>query len=669
MLNKVKANAIILNTVALFLVSVSIANAQKDSTSLRSPIEFDGASISAGSAWGGATFIHGELYENPYYFLEGNASMSIAGLPFIMQFNYSDIGFKGGPANRLIMQLDIAKLRKLRAAEIPKGSEVLDRSIDSLENVREGIGKTMAYEMWKADVPARPELSSMDSLNIPSMDSVQFSSPSIGHQNPWANIPLDSLRLLYKQTNEALTQLRDQKQKLQALSSPQFPREHPLGRLFKGQQLSQLRIGNSAPAFSPLTLENTRLMGIVISTESNRIHADAAAGWIVRQNPGLISPSDINPISNWRRQLLTREGFVAYGRVGIGRLNGNHLYAALCTGKDQVSPLFSIDGETRRATNLEVEGQLKSDKHSLLIRGAQMLGSNNRPDVEDPDAPTPEPLEVSAFNLMYSGNFEKVKLKSELEGQWAGPQYYTVGNPFLRSDNAILKTRVSNSSLRWFQPALIAGHSYNDVLNSTPFGSSVTYGGLEVTSQPVSRLVLKCSWAPSVVLTETGTTSNRSRSNIYSGTVMYHSASKKWSNTYIMAFNQMIQIWDTLLIEGATLSGSVQLLYDQKYQMEAQLQAMEYATQGSATQEMLLTGVSVGAPVTKKATVRGGATLLNEKAHTSLGYSFSMQAQLSAKWAASMSYEQFPQFNETAIINSRALSMPFMTQIRMTYAV
>jgi hypothetical protein len=49
-----KACAIILNSIALFLVSVSIANAQKDSTSLRSPIEFGGASISAGSAWGGA---------------------------------------------------------------------------------------------------------------------------------------------------------------------------------------------------------------------------------------------------------------------------------------------------------------------------------------------------------------------------------------------------------------------------------------------------------------------------------------------------------------------------------------------------------------------------------------------------------------------------------------
>ncbi|MFN8863722.1 MAG: hypothetical protein ACK5W1_05370 [Flavobacteriales bacterium] len=664
-----KAHAVIKVSIALILVSWCDVSAQVDTSFTRSLVQLNDTRISGGSTWGGATFINGELYESPFYFLDGNGSMSVAGLPFLFQFNYSDIGFRGGPANRLILQLDIAKLRKLRSKEIPDKSAVIDRSIDSLEKVRVGIGRSMVYALWRPEVPNRPDTLSGDSLNPAFPDSLHMPNLSYESPNPWAHIPLDSLRIMYNETSEALAHMKEQRRKMEELSSPDFPRENPLGRLFKGQQLSQLKVGNSAPSFSPLTLENTRLMGLVISTESNRIHADGAAGWIVRQNPGLISPADINPISNWRRQLLTREGFVTYGRVGIGRLNGNHLYAALCSGNDQVSPLFSIDGETRRATNLEVEGQLKSDKHTLLIRGAQMVGSNNRPNVEDTNAPMPKPLEVSAFNLLYSGNYEKVKLKSELEGQWTGPQYYTVGNPFLRSDNAILKTRVSNSSLRWFQPALIAGHSFNDVLDNTPFGSTITYGGLEVTSHPISRLVVKCSWAPSVIHTGTETTSNRSRSNIYSGTVMYHSSGKKWSNTYIAAYNQMIQIWDTLLIEGVTLSGSVQLLYDQKYQIEAQLQAMEYVTQGSATQEMVLTGVSIGAPVTKKATLRGGATILNEKVHTSLGYSFSMQAQLSAKWSASVSYEQFPEFNETAIINSRALSMPFMTQIRMTYAV
>jgi len=528
---------------------------------------------------------------------------------------------------------------------------------------REKLGQQIVFDKWSPSVqvpdhiPTTP--ASSDSIQIPPTDSLRVNSP-VGPK-------LDSLIELYQALSRAIATSSEELQRSQDVQNAYHRLQNPSGKLFDQQRIKQFKLGNSAPTFSPLVLDGTRIQGVIFTTESKKLHVDLAGGWIARQQPGMLAPADQNPLSNWRRNMLNRNGKIFYARVGYGTQSGSHIYLSGFHGMDELDNGFANGFSKRRTSNLELEGQWTRKSHSLNLRAAQRV---NQPSASDPEfsgSRNTDPRDISAFSASHTSAWDKAAVKIDVNAQWIGPQYYSIGSPFLRGDNASVGARISTKKLRWFQPGVIGNYSYNDVRNLSPFGSNVRYAGFEVTSQPFTKLILSGSWAPTLVAITSQEGSQNMKNSVYSATAMFNHAWKKVNWTMMGNLSRMIQLWDSLVIENTSYTAASTLLFHQQFTWEVSYNYSSLKGLNDVDFNLTSLNTTFGLNTKKGMIVMAGCSVVQDNSSSAFGFLGSLQLPLFQNCHGLISYEQFPVFDSTELFYTSALSMPFLAQIRLTY--
>lgn len=628
-------------------------------------INLTSGEVALGSSYGGLELVNSSLYSKPYLFTQGRFGVNVFQLPVSINFYYSELGFKGGRANSFTIQFDASRYYRNRNLKLQRKEEFLGNRIDSLETAQTHIGQELVYNSWKPDSKI-PEFSytSPDILDSTNLNQLPIDSLKLEHSN---QVRRDSLARCYQTISESIIKAKEELNRVKDLRNSSLQIGTSGKQLFRKQQIKQLKLGNCVPSFSPLTLEGTRIQGIAFTTESSKLHLDIAGGWIARQQPGVLNPADQNPLSNWRRNMLNRDGSIYYARVGYGRQKGSHIYISGFRGKDEMLSGFATDQRERESTNIELEGQWAGTSQVLSFRAAQMVNQPNLVNADLNESSTTNTGDISAFALSHSMQLEKLATTTELSAQWIGSQYYSVGSPFLQSDNASIRGRVSNKKKRWFQPGVIVSYSYNDVRNLSPYGSTIRSTGVEVISQPLSKLILTGSYAPTLITTKTEEGVRKLENSIYAITAMFNESKNNLNWTLTGNVSRVIQLWDSLVIQNMSFLASSSMLIMEKFIWDFSFTSSSLS--GLDGQDFHLNSINsnIGYTTKKGAVFMLGGAIFDDKINLTYSYSGSVQFQLFKNCQGQISYDQFPVFESTDLIYATALTMPFLAQARVTY--
>jgi hypothetical protein len=639
-----------------------------DSTSF---LTLNNGQVSLGAAYGGYQWVNNDIYDKPYFTSSGGLGFHLGQFPLVANFRISDLAFHGGRANQFNIKFDALQYYKDRL-DIKKKDELLSKvNIDSLQLVRQNFAKRLAYlKLLKANnnfpsITIRPS-SKIDALGNVVQDSLNLPIPDTLTLD-MVNSKIIDLQSQYEDVNSKIDEYKDLVQQKRQLEKLKLNGTGKFSEQLKHLQMKQFQIGTCTPALSELMLANTRLLGLYISTESDRWHGDVAAGWMAPQFAGVINPIDLRPGLQWRNLMAARSGRLIYGRTGYGKLAATHLYVSILSGKDKLPTGLNAASGERSSVNVELDGQWVFKSQKFSAKAARRLERDIQSNPELNNTPASSNIALSSFDALWSMEWKKTKSQIDATYRWIGPQYYSVGNPYLLGDNARMNLSIRNSAWKYLQPSLLFSNQRNDVLNQHSYSSELNSMGIELMSRPLQCLIIKLMYAPSSFTRKNGDITESGRTNLYNASVVYNRNWNKaqWVNQ--IAVNRSAQLWDSLIyvLDNALLSTSLTTAGQWQIGLNAQYIKMsdhqnattEYALISAEAQSNAIKGWSIG--------LEGS---LCQSGGTTWGGQFQLSKNLSSSMQWSVLAEKYVQPALSGTINPLARNMPFFFQSQVTYS-
>ncbi|MFM9986074.1 MAG: hypothetical protein ACKVOK_12620 [Flavobacteriales bacterium] len=651
------------------------AIARKDSSAL---ITFGNGEIAMGSAIGGLQLVDGQPYSLPFYFSEGSLGITVKNIPLIANYYISDLGFKGGRANRFNVRFDAATYYRNRIRQLKMNEDLLQINIDSLRIEKQHIAKRIAFlsmnlpskDSLLANTPkitnslpdsiigTMPELS-MDTLSLPPL---QLPNTSAIEKNK----SIEDLKSEYNQLTETITKYEALIQRQNQLKELNLEGHGKFGNKLRLQKLKQFQIGNSTPYISELTVANTRILGVHIASESTRLHLEAAAGWLSPQYPSLYTPADLLPQNKLRNMFDGRSGNILFGRFGYGTLVGSHILFSGLTGKDNFNNGFQTTDEKRTSANVEADGQIAHKVFRINFKLARRIVSNKENSNSDVYTPSVNELNFVSGEGLFISEFKKAQTTFETKYRWVGPQYFTVGNPFLRSDNSNLQTRLTNSSWKYIQPSAFFNFSKNDVLNQFSYSNTLHYSGIELSSRPWQCLQIRAMYAPALMSATNNDVHIETQTNLYNGSISFNKALKNVQWLTQIAANRTAQIWDSLNFVSTSAQASITITVSEKFSLtglyqQASITGIEEPIEYSMGSIMTQCNLNHGWQI------QGSLNSCIVRSVMNFGGSFSIRKTLGRHFAFSLNAEKFVNpllSNSTAPEGS---NLPYFFQSKIAY--
>jgi hypothetical protein len=635
-------------------------NALNQNISVTPNWSWNSAQITLGSAWGGFQWVNGEIYNRPIYYSEGITTFDIKGLSFGVEYYLSDVGFKGGRANRLRLRYDPLgnHMKRLEQPDITK----LNYEIDSLNQIKERLSGQLAYAYLIQKDRLR------DSSNRIGLDTLRVEGQLSDVQKldtlstNYSSNEISTLSAKHTELNERLDVLTRQRNQMAMLDSMMINRKEGISGRLKNVKLTQFQLGHMSPALSSLMLENSRLLGLQCGFNIGRFHTDIIVGKLspqfANQKPDLVQ-------NEWQRlmnNLNKRNGRLTYVRMGYGKPMSKHIFVSMLNGTE----MGLI--QTRQSLNVEMAGGVPIGKGLFQIKMAQRLRAkiNNSP--ENVNGQSDNYLKRGAFEGCLQIPISKYALQMESRMKWVGPEYFTIGNPFLRGDNAVLNNRVGYSGNQFFQPSISYSYSYNNVLKLFDYHNRLSFWSFEFTSKPLKSLFIRASFSPTRMIITNNDQIYNTRTEMFNGSLSYQ---KVWKASNLIAtacLTEMMTLWDSLIVRNLTQSLNLSYLRNNGIEFYGSYQQMNWQSDGQMMNNVKLVGLtgsfkkpswSIGIGIT------GSKTNLDWNA----GARFWLLWPISRKTSLNISAEKFPQlsFGNQALPNSGY--MPYLLDAKLIFQI
>jgi hypothetical protein len=618
------------------------------------------AQITLGSAWGGFQWVNAEIYNRPIYYSEGITSFDIKGLSFGVEYYLSDVGFKGGRANRLRLRYDPLRnhIKKPEQPDITK----LNYEIDSLNQIKERLSGQLAYAylMQKDRLRDSSNRTGLDSMQVEGQLSEEQKLDTISIN--YGSNEISTLSAKYTELNDRLDILTKRRNHMAKLDSMMINRKKGiLGRL-KNAKVTQFQLGHMSPALSSLMLENSRLLGLQCGSNIGRFHTDIVVGKLspqfLNQNPGFVQ-------NEWQRlmnKLNKRNGHLTYVRMGYGKSLSKHIFLSMLHGTE----MGLI--QTRQSLNVEMAGGVPIGRGLFQIKMAQRLRAkiNNSP--ENVGGQSDNYLKRGAFEGCLQIPISKYALKMESRMKWIGPEYFTVGNPFLRGDNAVLNKRVGYSGNQFFQPSISYSYCYNNVLKLFDYQNRLAFWSFEFTSKPLKSLFIRASFSPTHMIISNNEQKYNTRNEMFNGSLSYQ---KVWKAANLIAtacLSEMMTLWDSLVVRSQSQTLNLSFIRNNGYEFTASYQQMNWQSDDQLGNNVKLVSLT-GSLKRRQWNMGLGMTGSASGLEWNGGARFWLQWPISRKASLNISAEKFPQlsFNNQALPSSGY--MPYLLDAKLIFQI
>ena len=286
-----------------------------------------------------------------YYFIEGNSSLTVVGLPFNFIFRKSNENLRYGRASYFKMSFDVQKFKSISAAKLENQLTALDSSIQA-DNAKLYLLKSKLSYLYqkKTELDAKLKLAkptnivpsfSIDSLTIPNLliDSLNKFTPlnisdSVPNLSYTTAAKKDSLftNIQFYQNSIStiegnLTELHTKKQKLQVLYSQILKKETT--SLLSGIQ--KFDVGLTTLSKSSMSKNSIPMQGVHIQYVWDNYFTDVAAGYslpnqlfsnqafdqLIYNSGNIFNQGDFFQVKNTQ--------FISSARIGYGKEAGNHI--------------------------------------------------------------------------------------------------------------------------------------------------------------------------------------------------------------------------------------------------------------------------------------------------------------------------------------------------------
>lgn len=235
-------------------------------------------------------------------------------------------------------------------------------------------------------------------------------------------------------------------------------------------------VGSFFPRYSKLMLQGIVLKGVNMEAVLGNFYVAFTTGGYSLSNPFNMSE---NPF-----QKKVNDGTIQLYRFGIGRPENSHLYLSFLkstnkkpietktfyNGNEIVSgSVFNIEAKHLLSKQISISGEYSNSfarSHINFASQDATTGSEQKVAFAEPNAAN------TSFVVKASGIFSNTKI--EIEGTKIGNMYYTLGNPFLRNDNFLFKSTLTQSV--WKKHIQFSANiiRMSDNLSSTKAYSTVT---------------------------------------------------------------------------------------------------------------------------------------------------------------------------------------------------
>lgn len=669
----------------------SLQNKHKNVLKTKSKISGE---LNVGVAYGGLNIVNNEAYTHPIYFSEGAVRLSTLAIPLDVRYYISDVGFKGGRANNFSVRLDVQELKRRRSIQFAHKTNVLSQRIDSLNHAMSLLDQKLAFEefqhkkmeqQWlhnKADgfmdpsnqqltngvtqfndrLMAKPDsLAGLEQTQLPDADSTWVAQEQAYR---------DRVLALQQSKGEVLSQLDTlQKHKEQLKNLKGKPAEWmSIGKTkWSIPAVKSMAIGNVAPAISTFTLENTRLLGASITLENTHTHIDIVAGKLAPLFPANQSPQ---PWDRFRQMVDARTGHVWLVRGGYGSSAKSHLYISYMSGIANgwaQSENIQMNGP-QSSKNLELEGMLGTLDRGITVNYAYRLNAIQNDAENNTASESNRSPWMSAYAAKGNYDLKKIAIKISGEGQLIGPSYFSVGNPFLRSDQALANTKVGWTKWKWLQPSLSARAQRNNVfqqLTTTHSLQSLTY---EVVSKPTQRLQVRASYSPVQITIRSADSLSVQKTNAYSCSVFHSVQKTEYTLQSTAAWNRTVQLWNAAVVTSEMVNGNIQSLFGSGLQLSAGTSYTQFDMDTLSTAIMQL---EAGIGFSKKELQVNctGSIGRDGQGNEQVGAQASVQWLFTKHVSLVCNATRFPQFTVQNELLTQNLTIPYLMECRLKWTL
>lgn len=646
-----------------------------NSCAQHTPTSFDkfiqGGKFNVGTSYGALNGI--PFQSNPYSILytEGSLNLTLKRLPFKANYYVSNAPDYGGRRNSFSIQFDAPKLKQLKTRRISELKQKLAVNIDSLKNLRHDLGSRLAYYQFSDQFYHRPDSLGITSPNI--QDSlgnipIHTTLPVLPE-----NLPTDSLNNWleqYQNISEKIEEYKkyqsewEQLQKAPKVDAPQWK------EAFRLQNLKSFQIGAASPDYSMLTVQGNRIIGLAISSESEKIHLDFATGFLRSSYSNTSSPMGIwehvLPLDMFRAPA----GKLIAGRIGYGQINSSHIYVGYTGGKNNIiEDLFTGAARQRRSQVIDLSTRVVKGSHSLDLTLAQRLNTSSSGPQESDTSPPISRWFHSALNLLQSSQFEKLDATIESKVSWIGPGYFSIGAPFLLSDNARFETKVANQSWRYFQPSISLKHQYNDVLDQYDYQNQISIAGLEVTSKILNSWTVRLYAGPAISRISNEGVNLINRNYVYQVGSSFMRQTKNFTYNVQLSVGKNLQLWDTLVLNSDQANVLFGLSTKSGFTTNISILHNRFDQNGIEMINFSMLDWQCGLPINKGTFLSAGASLLQES-----GIEMGAFAQLKIalgehfEWTLEARRFVWPSFN-TDFAPMTGIRIPYLLNTSIQYTL